>query len=731
MLSRKMDSSSTPSLNSLNSQELLRIAWRDLLKQSGHTSGLCRGDPITTAGKRRQIVKMVTLVLIPIAGLLGLSLFVLGDSISSKQATAELRTNIEFSIEVGRFIHQLQKERDMSVLYFSQLGPETKSFLLNFYPQTDDTLDALSQWPVRQRNTLEQFRNKKSFRFYLAKHRNELDLLHLSDKNYTYVNEIQFYSSMIDVFLLWLQDAIQESRYGTMWRTLVAYMKIIAAKEDVGIERSFGGAFYVRGGFLFDDDFFKFNRQLVNADVKYAAAKTFSPLVDSIRMYGINVNGINLATIINNYRDDIQDRNASFRDPSVRKATQYFDDMTVYVNLLLDIQVELANKIFDNLRNKSVLETTSLVMSAILLLIVLTISPVVVQLILKMTNDIQRYAITLASKTQELHKEKKKTDSLLYQMLPRPVADQLKKNKDVNAEYFKEVTIFFSDIVGFTRISLECTPMQIVELLNTLYNTFDKRIELYDVYKVETIGDSYMVASGLPSRNGNKHVYEIANMSLDLMAVTATLELGDITNDKIELRIGIHTGHCVAGVVGIKLPRYCLFGDTVNTASRLETSGLANRIHISTTTHRLLARHGGYTMQQRGVMELKGKGRMNTYWLLGMKFSPNTSPKPGTSTTGAAKVFNFDEPQPGTSGTGGVQKVGIGEPVKPKYAPTGEVFAGQTSSQLPLKHLYEARDGLALPVEGEVPLSLDELDHMFDNNKGSPPIVQLVEGLHF
>ncbi|XP_014866140.1 PREDICTED: retinal guanylyl cyclase 2-like isoform X2 [Poecilia mexicana] len=235
----------------------------------------------------------------------------------------------------------------------------------------------------------------------------------------------------------------------------------------------------------------------------------------------------------------------------------------------------------------------------------------------------------IRERTEELEVEKQRTEKLLSEMLPPSVAEALKTGASVEPEYFDQVTIYFSDIVGFTTISSLSDPIEVVDLLNDLYTLFDAVLSNHDVYKVETIGDAYMVASGLPKRNGNKHAAEIANMSLNILSSVGSFHMRHMPDVPVRIRIGIHSGPCVAGVVGLTMPRYCLFGDTVNTASRMESTGLPYRIHVNCSTVNILrSLNEGYKIEVRGKTELKGKGIEETYWLVGKTNFAKPLPKP-------------------------------------------------------------------------------------------------------
>ncbi|WKY12613.1 hypothetical protein Q1695_003871 [Nippostrongylus brasiliensis] len=237
-------------------------------------------------------------------------------------------------------------------------------------------------------------------------------------------------------------------------------------------------------------------------------------------------------------------------------------------------------------------------------------------------ETLENYASSLEEEVEERMKElvaeKKKSDVLLHRMLPKQVAEKLKAGESVEPESYDSVTIFFSDVVSFTTLASKCTPLQVVTLLNALYTFFDGTISRHDVYKVETIGDGYLCASGLPARNGVQHIKEICDLALELVMGLKDFRVPHLPQESISIRVGVHSGPVVAGVVGLTMPRYCLFGDTVNTASRMESNGKAANVHLSNDAKEILLKTTtGYRTKCRGEVMIKGKGMMVTHWLCG------------------------------------------------------------------------------------------------------------------
>lgn len=211
-----------------------------------------------------------------------------------------------------------------------------------------------------------------------------------------------------------------------------------------------------------------------------------------------------------------------------------------------------------------------------------------------------------------LSAEQEKSEGLLLNILPAPIAEKLKSGEKNIAEGFAEVTILFADIVGFTELSEKINPTKLVNLLNEIFSSFDELTDRYCLEKIKTIGDAYMVVGGLPKPRQD-HAEAIAEMALDMQEEIA--KFNQKNQMKLTMRIGINTGSVIAGVIGTKKFIYDLWGDAVNTASRMESHGIPDAIQVTESTYNYLK--SNYLFKPRGRILVKGKGKMNTYLLIG------------------------------------------------------------------------------------------------------------------
>jgi class 3 adenylate cyclase len=197
-------------------------------------------------------------------------------------------------------------------------------------------------------------------------------------------------------------------------------------------------------------------------------------------------------------------------------------------------------------------------------------------------------------------------------VLPKEIADILKSKDQTIADHFEEASILFADLVGFTQLTQSLTPEEMIGLLNEIYSHFDSLVDKYSLEKIRTIGDNYMVASGVPTPRAD-HAQALAKMALDMLKYTESLPVQNGT--LINFRIGIDSGPLVAGVIGKKNFHYDVWGDTVNTASRMESHGLPGKIQVTKDTYRILKDE--YIFELRGKLDVKGKGEMETWFLAG------------------------------------------------------------------------------------------------------------------
>lgn len=224
------------------------------------------------------------------------------------------------------------------------------------------------------------------------------------------------------------------------------------------------------------------------------------------------------------------------------------------------------------------------------------------------------WASNLESKrlTRQTQSALRESDQLLLNIMPAAIARRLKAGEQILADDYSETTILFADIVGFTELASRVTPIELVTTLNRIFSTFDQLAERHGLEKVKTIGDAYMVVAGLPVPS-TVHAMAMAEMALGMRE--AMHELRAELGNWLDIRIGMHSGSVIAGVIGKKKIAYDVWGDAVNTASRMESHGVPGRIHASEACHVLLRQR--YRFEARGVIEVKGKGSMTTFFLEG------------------------------------------------------------------------------------------------------------------
>lgn len=223
---------------------------------------------------------------------------------------------------------------------------------------------------------------------------------------------------------------------------------------------------------------------------------------------------------------------------------------------------------------------------------------------------------------EALREEQGKAENLLLNVLPRSIADRLKAEPQTIADHYDEATILFADVVDFTPFAQRLSATQVVGTLDNLFSRFDALAERYGLEKIKTIGDCYMVAAGVPAPRAD-HAAAVARMALDMLAVMkANDEVGRLG---LELRVGINSGPVVAGVIGRKRFLYDMWGDAVNIASRMESHGTPGHIQVTGATHELLEKD--FVFEHRGAVDVKGKGEMDTWYLLAERSDgPNAAP---------------------------------------------------------------------------------------------------------
>ncbi|XP_022106622.1 uncharacterized protein LOC110987825 [Acanthaster planci] len=571
----------------------------------------------------KDMAKMLGVIVIPLVALTVMSCLALATTVTQLHYSEVTVVAIDAGDRMTDLILTMQVERGLTATRVSGnlTGERLTRELFEKRSLTDQAVDKLETLPMLNVSG-EIFSTKKGLLSALNAYRETVDVM---NDVITVANVIRFYTAINSQLL---NDSLTQSanlKEGTLWPRIVAKDGLLQVSDLFGIQRALGGSFFA-GCSLSPKNLDWFRNVLSTSQLQIKTAFAYSDRAAAL--YEDLVRSEDPAeSHIDTMREEIirgaNPCESHGKDEGVRLSEYWFNNMTIFVNILAKVIDKETRYIRDDIEviKAGAVQAVVVNVSVLVVTVSVSLSLGVIQLLQakRLLGTIGRHAHNLDKKTKELAAEKRTTEKLLYQMMPRSVVDQLRQKKEMIAEEFENVTIYFSDIVEFTNLAARSTPMQVVTLLNELYSMFDNCIDMYDVYKVETIGDAYMVASGLPEP-AEHHACEIACMALDLLREVQLFQIPHLPTEKLGLRVGLHSGSCVAGVAGIKMPRYCLFGDTVNTASRMESTGKAQRIQISQATRNELVTKAYQSKRKflivaRETTLIKGKGAMQTYWL--------------------------------------------------------------------------------------------------------------------
>ncbi|KAK2183423.1 hypothetical protein NP493_312g01007 [Ridgeia piscesae] len=563
----------------------------------------CQANPTTQTGRRLQLAQLLMLPMVNIIAVIVYTLVLTVNESRQLETSQVWTSSVRDGIDATYALRALQLERRVGVLWtlpnITSAAYPALADRNSVYEATDASLDNVTHWPGADKcgELLDLLPDHR-----LVSGRGGSDA----------ATETTFYNGLARCIIDSLYEYVALHAIGSdLARYTCAFNALLELNDAADQLRLLGQSYYSKG---------VLSRAQHVSYIEYSAVitarfnETLDKVADLKERFSWRLRANDSLPLL---ADDVIRENIP-TTPSVA-AVVAWDRKCDNFSTVLDELTDAVGNVM-SARSQDTHVAASALIIVLYALIIVAQLPIVTFLVnnaLITMESIRNMVLIFASRTNDLKKEKRRAEVILSGMLPKAVAKDLRLGRAVHAQQYANATVFFSDIPDFVEISNKSEPMQIVTLLNNFYNFLDSKLEYYDVYKVETIGSIYMVVSGVPLRNGNRHVVEIATMALDILESTEDFVIPHLPGRQLVLRIGFHTGPCAAGVVGVKMPRYCLFGDSVNTASRMQSNGLAHKIHISEASHEELVKDGGFQMKLRGTLDIKGKGYMNTYWLLG------------------------------------------------------------------------------------------------------------------
>jgi len=476
---------------------------------------------------------------------------------------------------------------------------------------------------------LEPWRGKIPVKFLTTRIRFQIridDLRQLVKVGKAQIDDILgFYNTATDALLNQYGTEVSAIKGSATWKSIIVYKNVLRATDNIGVNAAWVIKFYLKGK-LSNDEMVQYLRSQVSSLEYLRQASNFSPDVRRrLKAIRATSNYAKLEAIWAEVEDEKTKVNTEDETAVFASAKKLYEASLRYLDKMRQIEAQQVEKLRIQAAQENNNSKWSLYQSIILIAFVLIcVAPLIVFLTVKTTISGERFIEALAVRSDKITKEQKRSERLILKLLPTSVASKLIEQRKFAYSY-DAATVMFCSLYGYSEVINSMEPLKSFKLLNDLFDELDTIISNFDAYKVENVNDKLMVASGIPKANDNRHASEIARLCIAIIKKIRNLREESSKFPKIYPRIGIHSGSAMGGVIGSKMPRFCLFGETINLASRMEIHGKPGRIQISANTKTILelTEAEGYAIKSRGRISVKSSGstprQVETYWLIDRK----------------------------------------------------------------------------------------------------------------
>ncbi|KAI0210740.1 hypothetical protein LSAT2_004486 [Lamellibrachia satsuma] len=566
----------------------------------------------TAKEERRQKMLIVTLAMLPVLLLLGLTIGALFSNLLTHLPGRHLRSRIMLGSQISDVVYNLQRERNMASFYLSSHKRNTKADLVDMYRATDQSIANIAEWPDVDKGK-GQFLSRAAYMRSLNEHRYTLEMEGRSQRR-----ELTDYSAFITVMMGWLVTSISVPEASRIYRELVAMHEAIEANNAFGLVRAYGAIFYTNGGFRSRDDYVLFTNNQALADSMLESAIKYSELLLDMHKKYVAKEKM-LADTIKAMRLELTRSEVLNSDvdlvPNFERALWWFENMTLYTDNLQLMTVNVRQTIVEELEDIDTEEVSWLVILGTTLGILLGICGIMGREAIYLLKYYRQSSTVLSDRLFALDLLKE----LLYELglghLPSSIADALTRNEDVPAKMYMQLTAMSVSVTGLPPTSA-ANADEAIAIMNEVRLCLNQLVAVHELVLLDSASYDICVLAGLDDdRTADVHALKMARFALDLMDGVNQLSRDSFPTRNISLRIAVNTRPAILGLIEKKtVPKYHCFGDILPTLDTCEDG----KIHLSPTTYKILKMCGGFIIRQINSPMSDTEPDCQPGWLVGV-----------------------------------------------------------------------------------------------------------------